>query len=64
MIKGADLQIKDNRGQRPIDICKKRVSENEKFSDALNCLEKADPNNKGWWQQIKENLMFTQSLSK
>ena len=32
--------------------------------DALNCLEKADPNNKGWWQNIKESLMFTQSLSK
>ena len=58
------MQIKDSRGQKPVDICKKRVGESDKFVDALNCLEKADPNNKGWWQNIKESLMFTQSLSK
>ena len=58
------MQIKDSKGQRPVDICKKRVNESDKFKDALNCLEKADPNKKGWWQNVKESLMFTQSLSK
>ena len=43
MIKGADMQIKDKRGQRPVDICKKRANEGDKFLDAFNCLEKNDP---------------------
>lgn len=49
MIKGASLDIKDSKGRKPIEVCKKRIEKNPKLRDALGCLERADEGKKSCW---------------
>ena len=64
MLKGASLDIKDNKGRTPIELCAKRAAKNQLLVEALKALERADPTKKSCWVKFKESLMVQQSLSK
>lgn len=58
MIKGADLRVTNKQGETPVDVCNRELKNNPRLADALRVLQRANDDDKSFWQKFKEVLLI------